>query len=278
MCKFHKDIARAIATHPETAEFHPGYYAVALVAMHPRLEEYIPQMFGCDGFVPAQMAGDDVQAYLEQSEPLKHYVFHKDGSTKTLNEIQREEEQYRKDTLGTLRSAIIQIAQTHDLSEDGLKFPDYEKHVADGFKTNETASPDPRMNGPFLDVAVVHCYEGYRQEQVPMGLFGETWDGKTEYFADRPLTIRSDAPAQNNPEIRGYDLAPIIAAVRNYHRIEGVREVIERMFCHAVSRIFRQAPDDVEKGIGFNESYGCSMCGSAGKAFQKGFRNVEIVE
>ena len=268
MCKFHKDLARAIATNPDTGDFDAGHYAVALVGMFPRLEEYVPEMFGCDGFVPKQMAGEDVQGFLENSERLREYVFNADGSAKSLNDVRQAEETYREDHLGFLRAAMLEIASKHDLSEEGLQFPEYKKHVQAGYKATCCADPDPRQNGPFLDVAVVHSYDGYKAEQVVMGEFGEDWDGEREYFAERPLTIRPDVPSASDPEIGGYNLEPVMDAVRDYHAIDGVREVIEEMFCHAVTRIFRSAPDDLEKGIGFSETYGCAMCGSAGKAFQ----------
>lgn len=268
MCKFHKDLARAIAVDPRTGEFDPGKYAVALVGMFPRLEEYIPEMFGCDGFVPAQMAGDDVQEYLNQSPQLRQYVYNDDSSLRSLADIRNAEEQFREDHLGLLRTAMAQVAGRHDLTEAGLAFPDFNKHTLAGYKPSCCADPDPRQNGAFLDVAVVYAYEGYRAQKVSMGNFGAEWDGLPEFYAERPLTIREDVPDPDLQEIKGYKLGPIMAAVRDYHAIDGVRDVIEQMFAHAVTRIFRGAPDDLKNGIGFDASFGCVMCGSAGQNFQ----------
>ena len=269
MCKFHKDLARAVATNPDTGEFHAGHYAVALVGMFPRLEEYIPDMFGCDGFVPKHMAGQEVQDMLNTAEKLHDYVYHADGSLKSLEEVRTAEETFREDHLGFLRAAMLEIAAKHDLSEEGLNFPDFKKQTSTGYKATCCADPDPRENGPFLSVAIVHSYEGYRDEKIPMVAFGEEWDGDPEYYAERPLTIKDTAPNPDVAGINGYNLQPVMDATRDYHAIDGVREVIEEMFCHAVTRIFRSAPDDLANGIGFNESFGCAMCGSAGKAFRE---------
>ena len=59
MCKFHKDVAREIATDPVHGTFDPARYAVALVAMAQfRIEQYMPSMFGTDGYSKYALASD----------------------------------------------------------------------------------------------------------------------------------------------------------------------------------------------------------------------------
>ena len=55
MCKYHKAVARDIATN-DAGDFDPGKYAVALLAMAQfRIEQYMPTMFNCTGFDPREM-------------------------------------------------------------------------------------------------------------------------------------------------------------------------------------------------------------------------------
>ena len=126
MCKFHKDVARDIAT-DHTGTLNPARYAVALTAMAKfRIEQYMPAMHGCDGFTPAEMITEKARIALLQS-----------GLSFTAAEIKT----YRDAHIGRLRAAM------------------------DGIKTGTLDLPplpaDPATAGPFLDEAVVQLFDGY---------------------------------------------------------------------------------------------------------------------
>ncbi len=68
MCKFHKDVAREIATNPANGQFDPAIYSVALVAMAKfRIEQYMPSMFGTDGYSQYALASTKGVAAFDQS-------------------------------------------------------------------------------------------------------------------------------------------------------------------------------------------------------------------
>lgn len=68
MCKFHKDVARDIATSPVNGQFDPAIYSVALVAMAKfRIEQYMPSMFGTDGYNQYALASAKGVAAFDQS-------------------------------------------------------------------------------------------------------------------------------------------------------------------------------------------------------------------
>ena len=68
MCKFHKDVAREIATNPVNGQFDPAIYSVALVAMAKfRIEQYMPSMFRTDGYSQYALASSKGVAAFEKS-------------------------------------------------------------------------------------------------------------------------------------------------------------------------------------------------------------------
>ena len=133
MCKFHKDVARDIATNPATGAYDPALYAIALVAMAKfRIEQYMPAMHGCDGFIPAEMVTDTARTAFATS-----------GLARTDSAIKV----YRDAHIGALREAIKLTARSLDLSPLALNLP--------------PLPSDPTQNGAFLDEAVVELFEGY---------------------------------------------------------------------------------------------------------------------
>ncbi len=130
MCKFHKAIARDVATNPETGEFSPAQYAVALVAISKyRIEQYMPPMFGCDGYSRHEMATPKAIAAFEQSG-MRKLVHHADP--------------YHDNNIDALRAAMAETAVAHDVSLSGLNLP-----------------KDPVRDMRFLDEATVELFEGY---------------------------------------------------------------------------------------------------------------------
>lgn len=149
MCKFHKDVARDVATDPATGQFDAGKYSVALVAMAKfRIEQYMPAMFSCDGFVPAQMLTDASQKAFAAS-----------GLAKPVDAIKA----YRDANIKFVRDAMTRTATGHDLTLKGLGIPD--NITQDGYKHCNKMPADITKSGPFLDEAVVELYDGYDDDK-----------------------------------------------------------------------------------------------------------------
>lgn len=129
MCRFHKDVARDIATNPQTGEIDPARYAVALVALKYRIEEYLPAMFGSSGYSPYELA-----------TPVATESFRQSGLAKPLTDIQS----FRDKNIDTLRAAMDATAQQHNISTQSLNLP-----------------KDPLRDTAFLDEATVALFDGY---------------------------------------------------------------------------------------------------------------------
>lgn len=224
MCKFHKEIARDIATSC-CGTFDPGAYAVALTAMaHFRIEQYVPELFGCDGFVPAKMAGADAQRALTAAG---------------LEEDSSVAERFRSKHLKTLQAAMRATRAAHDLSPAALQIAPGEL-TAQGYKATPQAQPDPTVNGPFLDHAVVHLFTGYDD------------DAKTYVSKGRSLSLVARAEHDR--------FEPIRAATADLWAQPQVAEIMRTMFQHALVRIIRAAPEDLQAARGFAATKGCVMC------------------
>lgn len=138
MCRFHKDVAHDIATDPVTGRFDPARYSVALVALAKyRIEQYMPAMFGCDGYNKYEMAAaEGVKAFAES------------GLAKPEADIRR----YRDGHIARLREAMDATAAAHDISIAGLNLP-----------------KNPLRDTRFLDEATVELFEGYTRPGYAAG-------------------------------------------------------------------------------------------------------------
>ncbi len=147
MCKFHKDVARDIATN-DNGEFHPGKFCVGLLAMAKfRIEQYMPSMHGCDGFQPAAMTTDSaIQA------------FNLSGLHTSLEAVQS----YRDENIKFMKTAMDLTDASFDLSREGLNIPD--NITKDGYKHCGKMPADITKAGPFMDEAVVQLFSGYDDE------------------------------------------------------------------------------------------------------------------
>lgn len=224
MCKFHKDVARDIATDID-GRFDPGAFAVAVTAMaHLRTEQFVPSLFGVDGFVPAQMADADIQQALSDAR---------------LKECSHAADRFRSQALPLLQRAMARTAARHDLSVDGLHLSPG-TYTAQGYKATCGAPPDPTVNGSFLSYAVVHLFQGYDDA------------AKTVSTRDGALSLIATAEHEK--------FEPIRAATAHFYGQPQVAETLKRMFLDTVVRIVRAAPADAAAGRGFAATAGCVMC------------------
>lgn len=227
MCKFHKDVARDIATDDSTGAFDAGRYSTALVAMALfRIEQYIPDMHGCDGFNPNHML-------TEQAK----FAFAASG----LEKPQKSINAFRNRNIDTLREAMDVTAESCDLTLSGLNIPD--RVTKDGYKATCCAAGDLTKNGPFLDEAVVELFQGYDDD-------AKTW-------ARGPLTFIETAHKPAFEAIR--------TAAEHFVSQPGIRDLLQGMFEHSVASIFQNAQAVKDAGLGL-DTEGCVMCGHGSRA------------
>jgi hypothetical protein len=227
MCKFHKDVARDIATDPATGEFNPGQYSVALVAMAKfRIEQYMPAMHGCDGYAPSMMVTEAAVKALDDS-----------GLKRPAQEIAA----YRDATVAALKSAMALTAQSADLSLEGLNIPD--AITKDGYKHCARMAADVTKNGPFLDEAVVQLFEGY--------------DDADKCWARGELRLSAEAHKPQFEAIR--------AAAEHFLSQPGISEILKQRFEHSLAAVFTDAQAQLDAGNGL-KSDGCVMCGHGDRA------------
>jgi len=226
MCKFHKDVARDIATNSH-GFFNSGHYAVALVAMALfRVEQYMPAMHGCDGFNPSLMLTPQAKEAFEQSG---------------LRRDQLDINAYRNEQIGFLRSAMALTAKSCDLSLSALNIQD--DITEQGYQKNCCADPDPTQNGPFLDEAVVELFEGY--------------DDTNKTWATRDLSLINEA---HKPTFE-----PIRMAVEHFLSQDRIQGVLKKMFECSLASVFQNAQSVFDAGLG-RDSEGCVMCGHGARA------------
>lgn len=220
MCKFHKDVAREIATN-EAGQFDAGKYATALVSMALfRVEQYMPSMHGCDGFNPALMITKTAKEALASSG---------------LGRSQAEIQSYLSENMAQLRSAMDCTAASMPLTLADLNIPD--RIVQGGYKATCCAQPDPTENGPFLDEAVVELFEGY--------------DDASKKWASGTLSLVQTA---HDPKFEA-----IRMAAEHFASQSGIRDVLQGMFERSLASIFQSAEADLAAGH-VRDSQGCAMC------------------
>ncbi len=84
MCKFHKDVARALATDPATNTFDPDAYAVALLAVAQfRIENIMPALFDCGGDNRLELATPRARAAYEGASLARHMVGNEEALCRT---------------------------------------------------------------------------------------------------------------------------------------------------------------------------------------------------
>ena len=222
MCKFHKDVARDIATNPLTGEFDPGRYCVALLAMAKyRTEQHMPAMWSVDGFEPGKMITDEAKAALDGS-----------GIKKPIAEC----DAFRDANIGALQTAMDLTAKSCDVTLAGLNVPDI--ITRDGWQHCPAMKPDITKNGPFMDEALVQLYAGYDDEK-------KTWARGT-------LTLVDEAHKPQFEAIR--------MAAEHFVSQPGVELTLRQMFANALSKIFQQAQAEFDAGHTLKTD-GCIMCG-----------------
>ncbi len=230
MCKFHKDVAKDIATDPVTGDFNAGRFCVALLAMaHFRIEQKewaMPEMYECDGFNPEELATPQAVAAFARSG---------------LATAEAEIKAYRDDHIGLLHAAMDKAAEGHDLDLAGLGVPDM--ITKDGYRHCASMPADPRKNGPFMDRAVVDLFAGYD-------------DPRTREYATGDLRLISadDLPA----DMAAYE--PIRAACERFISQPGIMDALRVMFRHSVARLFQSAESDLSQGKGLRGESNCIMC------------------
>jgi hypothetical protein len=206
MCKFHKDVARDIATNPATGAFDAGRYCVALLAIaHFRTEQYMPSMFSNDGFKPSTLQTPEAIKALTDA-----------GIRKPLEEAQ----DYLKTNVGKLRDAMNLTAKSCDLTVYGLNIPD--TITKNGYQHCESMGPDITKNGPFMDEALVQLFTGY--------------DDDTKTWAKGPLTLLKEAHKPQYEAIR--------QAAEFFISQPGVKETMKGMFENSLVRTFEEARID----------------------------------
>lgn len=220
MCKFHKDVAREIATN-DAGEFDAGKYSTALISMALfRVEQYLPALHGVDGFNPALMATDTAKQAFAAS-----------GLQKPQAEIQA----YTNQHIDGLRAAMDLTANSMPLTLESLNIPD--RIVQGGYKATCCAEPDPTENGPFLDEAVVELFTGY--------------DDATKKWTSGPLSLVDVAHKPQFESLR--------CAVEHFTSQDGVRDVLQGMFERSLASIIQSAEADLAAGH-VRDSQGCAMC------------------
>lgn len=203
MCKFHKDIAREIATNPATGAFDPGRYCVALLAIaHFRTEQYMPGMFSNDGFKPSTLQTPEAIKALTDA-----------GIRKPLADAQA----YITTHISQLRDAMTLTAKSCDLTVYGLNIPD--TITKNGYQHCESMGPDITKNGPFMDEALVQLFSGY--------------DDATKTWAKGPLTL---LPEAHKPQFEA-----IRQAAAFFISQPGVKDTMQHMFESSLVRVFEEA-------------------------------------
>lgn len=206
MCKFHKDIARAIATDAATNQFDPALYSVALVVMAKyRIEQHMPEMFGCDGYSAYQMATPQAQG-----------AFARSGLTVPQAEI----DTYHAAHINDLRRAIVDATRGLPVSIKGLNLP-----------------KNPVKDVRFLDEATVELFDGpgyyTKHNQQSKG----KPDGAVMGYVADEINLTASA---HDPKFE-----PIRQAAAAFLAYEGVETVLEQMFKHSLASKFQAAPDQV---------------------------------
>ncbi|HIF26488.1 MAG TPA: hypothetical protein EYG18_07195 [Micavibrio sp.] len=227
MCKFHKDVARDIATDPVTGDFNAGHYAVAMLAMgHFRMEQYMPEMYHADGFVPAELATESAQGALKAA-------FNRAAMRSCPHAMQRDYDKF----MPMVRDAMAKTAAQFDLTHEGLNIAPG-KITKDGYKATCCAQPDPTINGPFMDYAIVYLFDGY--------------DDAEKTMATGKLTLLEESPSAQHEGIR--------MATEYFIAHDGILPALQQLFEDTVVKIFKDAPAAVAEGRGYQETKGCIMC------------------
>lgn len=251
MCRWHKHVAKSIATDITQDGFDVGRYSIALVAMGTQRVEQtawgLQELHSIDGFNPEEILTPECQKAFEKSAAY---------TSLTVDEIQNKLD----DQISVLNQAMDQLSSEISISKQDLGITD--RITKDGYKQTCCATPNPRENGPQLDAAVVYLVKGY--------------DDDLRDVASKELEVISNSELKAlryDPTVRGKDMEllktqePIRHAVERYVGIDGVKEALRTSFSLSVAYIFKTAPDDLKNGTGLSGASDCIMCeGVKGRA------------
>lgn len=257
MCKWHKLVAKTLATDPQDGVFDVGKYAVALTAMSiNRVEQEkwgLPSLYSIDGFNPDEILKDEVQ---------KHYR----SSSSFLDKTEKELEQSLARQIDILRDALNNTDRCCDITSEGLNI--YDNITSEGYKKTCCSPANPRENGPFLDASVVYLFKGYDTKQ------------RARASGDLELITFEDLEAlQNDPSVAQNDknFIPLLDGVRQATEFflshDGVLEALDGSFKSSIAYIFSTAQADSQLGRGLKGPSDCIMC--EGTKGRKGFLSQE---
>jgi hypothetical protein len=137
MCKFHKDVAVAVATHPESGKFDPVVYSITLCALAKFwVDKYMPDMGYLDGY-----------SYYEMATPVAKEQFSASG----LETYLQEQGEGAPERISFLRRVTERIIIGRGLTLESLNLP---KH--------------PDSSPRFLDKVMLDIYEGDPQNTLSL--------------------------------------------------------------------------------------------------------------
>lgn len=161
MCKFHRSVARDVATVSGT--FVPSYFIITLLALSKHgLETYMPDHLYIGGSVPSEM-----------TEPSAWAAYERSGLKRPLAEVTRDHES----GVAFVRERLRNLENRMDISPAALGFP-----------------PLPPAFMSFLDYGLDHLYEGNPKTGLVAKadkLEFQPWLEATREFASDPQTAQT---------------------------------------------------------------------------------------
>lgn len=244
MCRWHKLVAKTLATDPQDGSFDVGKYAVALTAMGiNRVEQEkwgLSDLYSIDGFNPEEILEEEMEESYRSSPSF-------------LEMTESELKVYLDSQINVLRAALTNTAECFDISAEGLNIQD--NITSEGYKKTCCSPPNPRENGPFLDASVVYLFKGYDTQE------------RAHASGDLTLiTFEELETLQNDPSVSENDrkYIPLLEGVRQatefFMSHTNVREALDEAFRSSVAYIFATAESDRQLGKGLSGPSDCIMC------------------
>jgi hypothetical protein len=251
MCRWHKHVAKIVATDPVTGEFNVGFYAVGLTAMALfRIEQKrfnMPELFSIDGFNPREILTEKAVNSYERS-----------GLKKSADEA----EIIIESMCQKIRSGLIETNKIFQLNKEYLSLPDIV--TKDGYKKTCCSVANPRENGPFLDAAVVYLFKGYNDINRSIAEKSLQLISSDELAA---LVEDHSIPERVLPYIQM--LESIRLATEIFLKQPDMMEFLENAFVGSIVYIFETAESDLQNNLGIDGHSNCIMCeGNKGRNSQ----------